>query len=92
MNSERGTSVSAVGSAKANEDLGNTRSRSANGAVVTYQPGQRREWLNITPQIEECFRASGIREGLCRVNAMHVTASVGSYEIKEVDSDYFSEE
>jgi len=37
---------------------------------------QRRAFLNITSQIEECLRASGIREGLCLVNAMHITASV----------------
>ena len=36
----------------------------------------RRAFLNITPQIEECLRESGIREGLCLVNAMHITASV----------------
>ena len=36
----------------------------------------RRAFLNITPQIEECLRDSGIREGLCLVNAMHITASV----------------
>ena len=38
-------------------------------------PG-RRAYLNITPQVEECLRDSGIREGLCLVNAMHITASV----------------
>ena len=31
---------------------------------------------NITPQIEECLAESGISEGLCLVNAMHITASV----------------
>lgn len=36
----------------------------------------RRAFLHITPQVEECVRASGIREGLCLVNAMHITASV----------------
>jgi secondary thiamine-phosphate synthase enzyme len=36
----------------------------------------RRAFLNITPQVEECLRESGIREGLCLVNAMHITASV----------------
>jgi secondary thiamine-phosphate synthase enzyme len=38
-------------------------------------PG-RRAFINITPQIEECLRESGIQEGLCLVNAMHITASV----------------
>jgi secondary thiamine-phosphate synthase enzyme len=32
--------------------------------------------INITPQVRECLRKSGIREGLCLVNAMHITASV----------------
>ena len=36
----------------------------------------RREFINITPQVEECLRESGVREGLCLVNAMHITASV----------------
>ena len=36
----------------------------------------RREFINITPQIEQCLEESGIRDGLCLVNAMHITASV----------------
>ena len=36
----------------------------------------RRAYLNITPQVEACLAESGIREGLCLVNAMHITASV----------------
>ncbi len=36
----------------------------------------RRELVNITPTVEECLRESGIKEGLCLVNAMHITASV----------------
>lgn len=36
----------------------------------------RRAFINITPQVEECLRESGIKEGLCLVNAMHITASV----------------
>lgn len=36
----------------------------------------RRGFVNITPQVEEALRASGICEGLCLVNAMHITASV----------------
>ena len=38
-------------------------------------PG-RRAFINITPQVETCLRESGIQEGLCLVNAMHITASV----------------
>ncbi len=37
---------------------------------------QRFGLVNITSQIEECLRESGIREGLMLVNAMHITASV----------------
>ena len=36
----------------------------------------RRDFINITPQVEECLRESGIQEGLVLVNAMHITASV----------------
>ena len=36
----------------------------------------RRGFVNLTPEVEEAVRASGIREGLCLVNAMHITASV----------------
>jgi secondary thiamine-phosphate synthase enzyme len=36
----------------------------------------RRAFINITPQVEALLRESGIREGLCLVNAMHITASV----------------
>ena len=36
----------------------------------------RRAFINITPQVEEALAESGIREGLCLVNAMHITASV----------------
>jgi len=37
---------------------------------------KRRAFIHITPQVEECLRESGIREGLVLVNAMHITASV----------------
>lgn len=36
----------------------------------------RRAFLNITRQVEECVAASGVREGIVLVNAMHITASV----------------
>ena len=36
----------------------------------------RRAYLNITPQINECLRESGVKEGLLLCNAMHITASV----------------
>ena len=37
---------------------------------------RRRGLINITSQVNECLRESGIREGLCLVNAMHITAGV----------------
>jgi secondary thiamine-phosphate synthase enzyme len=41
-----------------------------------FEVPARRALLNITPQVEQCLRASGIKEGLCLVNAMHISASV----------------
>lgn len=43
---------------------------------LTFQTSSRREFINITRQVQECLAASGIREGLLLVNAMHITASV----------------
>ncbi len=37
---------------------------------------ERRGFINITGQVEECVRESGIAEGIVLVNAMHITASV----------------
>ena len=41
-----------------------------------FETKSRRELINITPEVEDSLRASGVREGLCLVNAMHITASV----------------
>jgi len=41
-----------------------------------FQIRSRRGYLNITQKIDDCLRKSKIREGLCLVNAMHITASV----------------
>ena len=41
-----------------------------------FNTPHRRDYINITPQVEQCLRESGIREGLVLVNAMHITASV----------------
>jgi secondary thiamine-phosphate synthase enzyme len=43
---------------------------------LTVNFPRERGFLNITPQVEEQVRSSGIREGLCLVNPMHITASV----------------
>lgn len=36
----------------------------------------RQEFVNITPQVEDAIKKSGIKEGLCLINAMHITSSV----------------
>ena len=41
-----------------------------------FQTPTRMALVNITHQVEECLRQSGVREGLCLINAMHITASV----------------
>ena len=41
-----------------------------------FEARQRRQLFRITPQIQDCLRESGIKEGLLLVNAMHITASV----------------
>jgi len=41
-----------------------------------FQTDTRRAYLNITDKVRAAVRASGVREGLCYVGAMHITASV----------------
>jgi secondary thiamine-phosphate synthase enzyme len=41
-----------------------------------FEIPSRRGFVNITSDVEEALRESGVREGLCLVNAMHITASV----------------
>ena len=41
-----------------------------------FQTGKRREFINITGDVEGCLAESGIQEGLLLCNAMHITASV----------------
>jgi secondary thiamine-phosphate synthase enzyme len=43
---------------------------------LTFETPKRRDYLNITPQVEEFVRRSGIEHGLCLVNPMHITAAV----------------
>ncbi|MEJ5361907.1 MAG: secondary thiamine-phosphate synthase enzyme YjbQ [Spirochaetota bacterium] len=43
---------------------------------LTFNTRTKRDYINITEQVEEIVRKSGIKEGLCLVNAMHITASV----------------
>ena len=41
-----------------------------------FDTTRRREFINITPDMEACLAESGIREGMLLCNAMHITASV----------------
>ena len=41
-----------------------------------FEIPSRRGFVNITPQVNVCLAESGIREGLCLVNSMHITSSV----------------
>ncbi|MBD3335075.1 MAG: YjbQ family protein [Candidatus Eisenbacteria bacterium] len=43
---------------------------------LTFNIPARMDFVNITSQVEDLVRKSGIQEGLCLVNAMHITASV----------------
>ena len=43
---------------------------------LTFQTGNPREYINITPQVEAALKKSGIREGMILVSAMHITAGV----------------
>jgi thiamine phosphate synthase YjbQ (UPF0047 family) len=41
-----------------------------------FDEPSRRAFVNITSQVAEALRESGVKEGLCLINAMHITASV----------------
>jgi len=41
-----------------------------------FNTHSRRQLINITPDVDVCLKESGVQEGLCLVNAMHITASV----------------
>jgi secondary thiamine-phosphate synthase enzyme len=43
---------------------------------LTFKTKSRRAFVNITPDVENLVSKSGIKQGLCLVNAMHITASV----------------
>ena len=43
---------------------------------LTYNVPSRRGFVNITPDVRKIVQKSGVKEGLCLVNAMHITASV----------------
>jgi len=43
---------------------------------LTFNTANPREYINITPQVEEALRKSGLQEGMILVSAMHITAGV----------------
>jgi secondary thiamine-phosphate synthase enzyme len=43
---------------------------------LTINLPSRMGFINITPQVQECVVKSGVREGMCLVNSMHITSSV----------------
>jgi len=43
---------------------------------LVFNTGKRFELINITSEVRGALKESGIKEGLCLVNAMHITASV----------------
>lgn len=43
---------------------------------LAFNTKTRQAFLNITPQVEEAVKKSGVKEGMVLVNAMHITASV----------------
>ncbi|HVJ07543.1 MAG TPA: secondary thiamine-phosphate synthase enzyme YjbQ [Acidisarcina sp.] len=43
---------------------------------LSFETKKRREMVHITPRIEEIVRRSGIRDGLCLVAPMHITAAI----------------
>jgi len=44
--------------------------------ILEFNTPHRRDYINITSQVEAALKKSGVKEGLCLVNAMHITASV----------------
>jgi secondary thiamine-phosphate synthase enzyme len=43
---------------------------------LTFRTSKHREYINITPQVEQALKKSGIQEGMILVSAMHITAGV----------------
>ncbi|MFH0771773.1 MAG: secondary thiamine-phosphate synthase enzyme YjbQ [Candidatus Omnitrophota bacterium] len=43
---------------------------------LVFNTEKKREFINITPKVSDAVKKSGIREGFCLVNAMHITSSV----------------
>jgi secondary thiamine-phosphate synthase enzyme len=48
----------------------------AHTEYLKFHTKKRRDYVHITPQVEEIVRRSGIQEGMVLVSAMHITASI----------------
>jgi len=48
----------------------------AHTEYLTFHVSERMDFVHITPDVQKVVDESGVREGLCLVNAMHITASV----------------
>ncbi len=48
----------------------------AHTEYLTYQTRKRKEMVHITGQVEQIVRRSGVRDGLCFVSPMHITAAI----------------
>jgi secondary thiamine-phosphate synthase enzyme len=56
--------------------LARDRRMKSHTEYLTFTIPARMDLVNITPQVEEIVQRSGVQEGLCLCNAMHITASV----------------
>ena len=43
---------------------------------LTFNTKKERELVNITPEVEACIEKSGVKDGICLVNSMHITSSI----------------
>ena len=59
------------------------RSMKSHRKELWFEAPRRRQLINITPTIETELAASGIREDLCLVNAMHISVSDGPTKPKD---------
>ena len=72
-NGDHGRSSSFGPTSKSVADDSNMKSHTK---YLTLNVPGRMSFLNITDQVAQCVRDSGVQEGLCLVNSMHITASV----------------
>ena len=48
----------------------------AHTSYLWFNTENRQEFINITAEVEKAVQQSGVKEGLCLINAMHITSSV----------------